>query len=161
MGKFLKAEKILQADFKINSPYFSDNARTDGVYKNHPYPFCIPRQYANENLFAGIRSAPIEHFKKYKIKWHDGQKSFPSNHMCDSQVCCVNFLFPFADLPAALSALLKPFYPQLSKMLPIEEDLYVTFEWIGEKNYLGEKISRSGKRIRGGEFHQRRCSCAF
>ena len=72
--------------------------------------------------------------------------------MCDSQVCCVNFLYPFTDQPAALGALLKPFYPQLSKMLPIEAGLYVTFEWIGEKNYLGEKISKSGKRTRGAIF---------
>ena len=26
--------------------------------------------------------------------------------MCDSQVCCVNFLYPFADKPEALAALL-------------------------------------------------------
>jgi hypothetical protein len=152
MGKFLKAEKNLQADFKVNSSYFSDNAHADGVYKNHPYPFCIPRQYADQNLFAGIRHSAIKHFNDLEIKWHDGQKPFPSNHMCDSQVCCVNFLFPFADQPAALGALLKPFYRQLSKMLPIEKDLYVTFEWIGVKNYLGEKISKSGKRTRGANF---------
>jgi hypothetical protein len=152
MRKFLKAQKFLQADFKTNSSYFSDNARADEIYKNHPYPFCIPRQYADENLFAGIRQNSIKHFNELEIKWHDGQKPFPSNHMCDSQVCCVNFLFPFAHQPAALGALLKPFYPQLSKMLPIEEDLFVTFEWIGEKNYLGEKISRSGKRTRGANF---------
>ena len=39
MGKFLKAEKILQANVKINSSYFSDNARADGFYKNYPTPF--------------------------------------------------------------------------------------------------------------------------
>lgn len=29
---------------------------------------------------------------------------------------------------------------------------YVAFEWIGEENYLGEKISRHGKRTRGANF---------
>jgi hypothetical protein len=37
-------------------------------------------------------------------------------------------------------------------MLPIESGQYVTFEWIGQENYLGEKISRNGKRTRGANF---------
>lgn len=37
-------------------------------------------------------------------------------------------------------------------MLPIESGQYVAFEWIGEENYLGEKISRNGKRTRGANF---------
>jgi hypothetical protein len=72
--------------------------------------------------------------------------------MCDSQVCCVNFLFPFADQPEALAQLLRPFYPQLDHMLPVEDGKLVSFEWIGARNYLGEKISRNGKRSRGANF---------
>jgi hypothetical protein len=34
-------------------------------------------------------------------------------------------------------------------MLPIESEKYVSFEWIGQENYLGEKISRNGQRTRG------------
>jgi hypothetical protein len=37
-------------------------------------------------------------------------------------------------------------------MLPIESGQYVTFEWIGQKNYLGEKIFRNGQRTRGANF---------
>lgn len=32
----------------------------------------------------------------------------------------------------------------LKEMLPIEDGKYVSFEWIGEKNYLGEKIPQNG-----------------
>ena len=34
-------------------------------------------------------------------------------------------------------------------MLPVEDGLYVTFEWIGEKDYLGEQKARIGRRTRG------------
>ena len=82
---------------------------------------------------------------------HDGQDGKPSNHMCDSQVCCANFLFPFADKPEALAALLKPIFPNLQEMLPIEDGLYMAFEWIGKDNYLHE-VSRNGLRSRGANF---------
>jgi hypothetical protein len=152
MSRFLKDEKPEQATFKANAPYFSDGARTEGYYKNHPYPFCLPRDHATENLFPGIRQPILDYFSRNKIKWHDGQHGNPSNHMCDSQVCCANFLFPFYDQPAALAALLRPIYPFIECMLPIEDGQYVAFEWIGQRNYLGEKISRNGQRTRGANF---------
>jgi len=34
-------------------------------------------------------------------------------------------------------------------MLPIEKGQYVTFEWIGQENYLRERVARNGKRTRG------------
>jgi hypothetical protein len=37
-------------------------------------------------------------------------------------------------------------------MLPVEDGKLVSFEWIGEHNYLGEKISRNWKRTRGANF---------
>lgn len=152
MGQFLQDQKLDQAHFKATSPDFSEGARVQGIYKNHPYPFCLPRQYAEENLFREIREPIMAYFARHEIKWHDGQNGNPSNHMCDSQVCCANFLFPFYDKPKALAALLKPLYPDLQEMLPIEDDQYVAIEWIGQKNYLGEKISRNGKRTRGANF---------
>ncbi len=102
-------------------------------------------------FFLGMDNHQIR-VAKFEIKWHDGQNGKCSNHMCDSQVCCVNFLFPFADQPEALAHLLRPIYPQLDHMLPVEDGKLVSFEWIGEHNYLGEKISRNGKRSRGANF---------
>jgi hypothetical protein len=34
-------------------------------------------------------------------------------------------------------------------MCPVEEGRYVTFEWIGLANYLGERVPRTGERTRG------------
>ncbi|MBX3056127.1 MAG: hypothetical protein KF770_06595, partial [Anaerolineae bacterium] len=152
MGEFLESEKLRYAQFKQISPYFSVAARIEGIYKGKPRPFCLPLGLAEENLFPKIRRTALAHFALHSIKWHDGQNGKPSNHLCDSQVCCVNFLFSFADKPQALSNVLRPIFPAISEILPIENGHYVTFEWIGQANYLGEKISRNGIRTRGANF---------
>jgi len=150
MGKFLEAEKRRIASFKATSPYFSSEAHADGVYRGKPRPFCLPRACAGENLFPEIRQSIPAYFANQEIKWHDGQGGNPSNHLCGSQVCCANFLFPFADKPHALVELLRPVFPTIQRMLPMENaGQFVSFEWIGERNYLGEKIPRHGKRTRG------------
>lgn len=152
MHRFLESEKQRLTVFKQASPYFSPAAKASGIYKNHAYPFCLPVECARENLYPEIRSSITDYFLRHEIKWHDGQNGYPSNHLCDSQVCCANFLFPFADKRNALATLLRPLYPTLKEMLPIEDGQYVAFEWIGKQNYLGEKISRNGKRTRGAHF---------
>ncbi len=152
MGKFLESEKQKQAEFKAVAPYFSELARSDGVYKGRSRPFCLPIEHAEQNLAPEIRETALAHFEKHRIKWHDGQSHKPSNHLCDSQVCCVNFLFPFANQPAALAQVLQLLFPQLEHMIPVEDGLLVSFEWIGQRNYLGEKISKNGQRTRGANF---------
>jgi hypothetical protein len=152
MSKFLESEKPHQSAFKQSSPTFTPEARQPGFYKTKDRPHCIPLQHAEQNLFPGIRESALQHFAKHEIKWHDGQNGKSSNHMCDSQVCCVNFLFPFADQPEALTKLLRPIFPHLDHMLPVEDGKLVSFEWIGAENYLGEKITRNGKRSRGANF---------
>lgn len=155
MGKFLESEKLSQTKFKTNSLYFSETTRADGIYKGKLRPFCLPLDCVEENLFPEIRKSALSYFADYNIKWHDELKSNsgkPSNHLCDSQVCCVNFLFPFTKEPHILAELLKPFFPNLQEILPIENNQYVVFEWIGLQNYLGEKIRGNGKRTRGANF---------
>jgi len=151
MGKFLEYEKERLAKFKTTS-YFSIAARAEGIYKRKPRQYCLPFEHAEENLFSEIRQSAPAYFAhpQYGIKWHDGQNRKPSNHLCDSQVCCVNFLFPFADKPKELAEVLRPVFPDLQEMLKIANGQYVAFEWIGQCDYLGEKIqARNKRRSRG------------
>ncbi|MCH9010845.1 MAG: hypothetical protein IIC21_09490, partial [Chloroflexi bacterium] len=67
---------------------------------------------------------------------------------------CINFLFPFDREPDALAELLRPVFPTINKMLHMEEPgSYISIEWIGLQNYLGEKtgkkIPRHERRTRG------------
>jgi hypothetical protein len=152
MGAFLESEKVHQAQFKAGSESFSQGARQQGTYKGHLYPFCLPRERSLENLYPPIREAAREYFGRHEIKWHDGRDNAPSNHLCDSQVCCVNFLYPLSAHPQSIKALLAPLFPSFDEALPIEDGSYVAFEWIGACNYLAEKLSRNGKRTRGANF---------
>lgn len=152
MGKFLESEKIAQAHFKATSPTISGAAHKYGIYKLKPRPFCLPREYAEENLYPPIREKAMRFWADHHIKWHDGQDGKPSNHLCSSMVCGVNFLFPFADQPDALAETLRPFYPTLKRMLPVESGSYVSFEWIGAENYLGERMPKNSTRTRGANF---------
>jgi hypothetical protein len=152
MSQFVKGERLNQVQFKARSGSISEAARADGIYRDHEYPFCLPVHLAEENLFPGIRDWVQDFFARHQIKWHNGFNRNPSNHMCSSQVCCVNFLAPFADNPEALKVLFLPFFPNIQRMLPVEDGKYVSFEWIGADNYLCELISRNGKRSRGALF---------
>jgi len=149
MGKFLESEKQNQIWFKNRSDTITPEARVDGIYKGKPRPFCLPVELSEQNLFFPIRETATSFIRKKKIRWHDGHNNKPSNHLCDSQVFCVNFLFPFADKPEELAKLLHPVFPKIKRMLPVEDKSFVSFEWIGNQNYLGERV-RSGKsRTRG------------
>jgi hypothetical protein len=166
MKSFLESEKPHQAKFKNESPFFTAPARQAGEYKKKPREFCLPASLSEENLIPEARKTAVEWFQQHGIKWHDGQHETPSdpakknekqvgkpsNHLCDSQVCCVNFLFPFADKPEPLASLLRPYFRDLKRMLPIEDGKFVTFEWIGKENYLGEKMRPDSHRTRGANF---------
>ena len=164
MGRFKEAEKRRLAIFKIATDYFTAPAKQDGVYAGRPRPFCLPIENAEENLYSEFRDAALAYFAEEQIGWHQGSRATagefpkPNNHLCSSQVCCVNFLFAFADKPAALAALLRPIFPSLQTMVVMERPgQYVSHEWIGQDNYLHEKIGQNGKRTARRALHQRRC----
>lgn len=152
MGRFRESERINQSKFKSTSPYISDLSRLDGVYREKPRSFCLPSDRSIENLYPPIQESALAHFTRNNIKWHQGINRKPSNHLCSSQVFCVNFLFPFADQSTLLKHLLHPIFPCLDEMVPVEDGYFVSFEWIGEKNYLQEKISKNRTRTRGALF---------
>src|SRR5512143_2105573 len=102
MGSFLDSEKKRQALFKKTSPYFSEPARRDGQYRGREYPFFLPEPEANENLYTGTRESALQYFADEGIQWNQGLHGKPSQHLCSSQICCVNFLYPFTDNPNAL-----------------------------------------------------------
>jgi hypothetical protein len=114
------------------------------------YPFCLPLEYAHYNLFQGIRDDALDTFKRHGIIWHSSAlPGLPSNHLCSSQVFAVNMLFPFIDKPEALAELLRPYFPDIETVIPIEEKRYISFEWIGGANYLNEDPKIGSRRKRG------------
>ena len=149
---FINEEKLRYEELKPKASWLTNAARVEGVYKGKARPFCIPVEEASQNLFKGARQPALDYFRRNDIKWHDGKAGNPSNHLCDSQVCCVNFLFPFALNPNALVSLLRPLFLDVERVVPMEDGPeVVSFEWIGAENYLGERRGERG-RTRGANF---------
>ena len=156
MKTFVETENRRQAEFKQTSDYFSLNARDNGECLRSfgspggiiRLPYLLPLSSAEENLFEDIRPSLLAYFQEKDIAWHGelpGKR--PTNHLRDSQICCINFLAPFADNPLALVELLRPLFPSIHRMLPMEDNHFVAFEWIGQENYLGEMVyGRVGRR---------------
>lgn len=149
MARFLEDEKVQQVVFKQTSQDLSALAQADGLFMGKPRPFCLPTENNTENIFGPARAAALDYFSRHGITWHQECAKGPSNHLCDSQVCCVNFLFPLSDKPERLLEILSPHYQDLQAVLPIEESgEFLAFEFIGSRNYLGEKV-RGRERTRG------------
>lgn len=157
---FLAVEKKRQAAAKKNPALFGPAALPYGRYSSptlkHPdppsYPFCLPIEVAAENLFAPVRDQ-IMRFGEKGIPWHKGLNGGPTSHLCSSQVCCVNFLAPFADKPFELITLIQRVFPSAVAMLPVGDasgDDVVEFEWIGDpaRDYLDEG-GKQKRRTRG------------
>jgi hypothetical protein len=147
---FLSGEKKLQTSWKLTSKALPRGAKKPGLYRNRMYPFCLPLEHAAHNLFHEIRDDALKTFKRHDIVWHSSAlPGLPTNHLCSSQVFAVNLLFPFIDRPDALADALRPFFPDIERMLPVEDKRYIAFEWIGETNYLNEKPKIGEYRQRG------------
>lgn len=147
---------------KLKPILFSPAAQANGSYRGKPRPFCLADDCSAENLYVRIREDAIQYFLDRSILWHDGLKRrhLPSNHLCCSQSCCINFLFPFVKRPDLLKAIFSHYYPEMATPLPITEDKpltdgthpYISFEWIGIRDYLGEAERKGMSRTRGANF---------
>ena len=149
---------------RLKKDLFSDEAGTPGTYGRKRYDFCLRNDCASENLHGSIRENALRYFEKRRISWHDGIDGGPSNHLCCSQSACVNFWFLFAQAPEALTAVLRELGYDVAEVLPFEADTmppddenrYVAFEWIGERNYLREhirgRVAQDTERQRGQNF---------
>jgi len=147
---------------RIKGKLFSEEARQHGMFKKIPRPFCLADEYSYENLFSDIRDSAITYFLIRGIPWHDGLKrsNLPSNHLCCSQSCCINFLFPLVKRPDIIKAIFSHYYPEFTTSLPLTGDKPLTdgtypffaFEWIGTRDYLGEAKRKGMSRTRGANF---------
>ena len=159
---FKDREKMRLAPLKRR--LFSQEACRSGMYRGARREFCLYEDFSAENVEAGIRDAALAYFEDRGIGWHDSKGNGPSNHLCCSQSCCVNFWFPFIQAPNELGAVLRGLGYDVAEMLPLYGDQplpdgslpFVAFEWIGKRNYLGErrrsKVAADEDRTRGASF---------
>ncbi len=147
---------------ELKRKLFSNEAQDEGNYRGRSRFFCLADEYSYENLFSGIRDSAITYFLIRGIPWHDGLKRshLPSNHLCCSQSCCINFLFPLVKRPDIIKAIFSRYYPEFATSLPLTGDKpltdgtypFIAFEWIGTRDYLGEAKRKGMPRTRGANF---------
>ena len=148
----------------LKSHLFSSEACDPGIYRNQARDFCLREDRAEENLHESLRNEALRYFRERDIRWHHGVDDGPSNHICCSQCCCVNFWMPFKNAPDRLAMVVRGLDYDVAEMLPFSFDnssrgdggCYVAFEWIGGRNYLMEhahgKVARDSQRKRGAGF---------
>jgi hypothetical protein len=149
MGNYKAAQLRAQLAFLAVSETFSEDARAGGgMFRHRPRAFVLPATHVEENLFPPIRASVRDYFARHTISWH-----MANAHVLSSQVCCLNFLEPFASEPRALRALLQNILGPIDEMLELEPDTdpgrFVAFEFIGARDYLNEGGKRG--RTRGAK----------
>lgn len=149
MGELLKKEKELQTAWKLRTNTLTEEAKKNGSFKGRALSYFLDNNHTDQNLFEGIREKSIEYFKNHGIPWHDNNGDYPSGHLCDSQVCCVNFLMPLTASEEVTIELFKRYFPDINKIISLDNDSFMAFEWIGAKNYLKERILKGSERTRG------------
>lgn len=109
------------------------------------YAHCLPAHHAMRNLLPEAREA-VELFADLKIAWHCGIDGGPGNNLLSSQVQCVNALMAMVHDPARIKRAFGDVV-DIAEVLPIEDDRYLTFEYIGPVDYFNEGAGKP--RVRG------------
>ena len=160
--RWKRATPTLPAEAREDGLYFKSCRRGEQVIRKEigPYPYCLPRRFATHNLLDGVRRTALERFHRYGIAWHEGTPGAdlkgdigPTTHLLSSQVQCINSLLSLELQPDLLLERLQTIEPSTRKLVPIRHashpapEGFAAFEWIGQENYLGERVR--GKRVRG------------
>ena len=149
MRSFGKAARKLQADFRDKSEHIEEGrSPSDDDDEGQRHGHLLALGCEDENLYPSLRgeSGARRFFKERGIKWHRTARSGdapgvdgPTRNMASSQVACVNFLLPLAEIPGALAAVIGAIDDDVKSIIDIAHEgrtSPVEFEWIGLGNSL-------------------------
>jgi hypothetical protein len=125
---------------RVKAPWICDG-RPRGAFD-----FCLPAEFAHWTLLPEVRDSSMVLFAELGIPWHQGIAGGPGNHLLSSQVQCVNALGQMVHDPDRLARTFKSVI-DVGEITEIEPGRYLTFEYIGPTDYLGE--SPGAPRTRG------------
>ena len=149
-ARFEDAVKQDQQRFRDTSPTITAHGRSPSDDQGLRNPHLLALGCEEENLYPGIRGAggAIGFFSRRSIRWWSGDdsKGGPTRNMTSSQVACVNFLLPLAEMSGALAGVLRAIDDDVRSVVDIHHGgntSPVEFEWIGVDRSL------EGGRTRG------------
>ena len=137
--------------WKSATPTLPEAARGPAAYLRDGkpqgmYPFCLPAGYATYNLLPDVRESALREFADKQIAWHAHTALGPTHHLLSSQIQCINALEPLAHDATLVAKALGDVLP-IAEPLEIEPGRLLAFEFIGQRDYLGEVPD--GARTRG------------
>lgn len=112
----------------------------------------LPLGRENQSLYPLTREMAIEFIDDRRIKWWQqavvgDTGNSPSHNLASSQVCCINYFLPLAQMPSALTDLIRGIDDDVYEILPIRDpddhQSFVELEWVGYEGPLEPvRISR-------------------
>lgn len=137
------------SEWKQRTSALPDDARGPAPYirDGRPvgrYPYCLPASLSSYNLLPEVRAEALKRFAAARIAWQASIDGRPTNHLLSSQVQCVNALMQMSGSPRLVVAGFGEVLP-ISEPLPIEDSRYLTFEYIGAADHLGEAKPASAR----------------
>ena len=143
---FGDAARKRQARFRDTSPTISERGRSPSDDQGRRHGHLLALGCEEENLYPSLRggSGARRFFKERDIRWwtdnanrDDGDG--PTRNMASSQIACVNFLLPLAEVPGAIAAVVHAIDSDARDIVDIRHEgntSPVEFEWIGLERSL-------------------------
>lgn len=143
MSAFFRSERERQTALRKTSGMFPKSAVRPVIRNGRTYEVLLGEP--DENFEPSIRRPLADYLDRFGIVRHRMLA-----HLLSSQACCFNFLFPLADKPEALAALLRRVFPKAAEVAaePVPEwnpacgtptaSAFVAFEWTDWYDRLGE-----------------------
>ena len=134
MGSFGNVARRRQAHFRDTSPTISEQGRSPRDDQGRRHGHLLALGHEDENLYPSLRGASgaRRFFKRRGIRWHGSDG--PTRNMVSSQIACVNFLMPLAEIPGAVAAAVRAIDNDVRDIVDIHHKgrtSPVEFEWIG------------------------------
>ena len=156
---FRDEEYRRQESFRQRSATISSHGKAPVDEPARRYDYMLALGYEDENLYPSLRGAQgvRRFFDDRGVKWwrHCGfeatAENGPTRNMACSQIACVNFVLPLAEIEDGLLAVLAAIDDDVTDIATIEDPTAgtsspVEFEWIGLGHALeGEAETRRGE----------------
>lgn len=133
----MSALSFVSRERRRQAAFFAAHVPADAISDAAPYRLREDR--SELNLAPSVRQLAVRHFADKGIAWHRH-----ADHGLSSQIACLNFLMPLAMRTDILAQIVqRALGGTLPEMLDVEpgpdgKPWFVGFEWIGDRNCLGE-----------------------
>ena len=143
MPAFGQTDRKRQTSFRDTSTTISPEGRSPSDNSGRRNGHLLAHGYEEENLYPTLRggNGATGFFRERDIKWYRSGRSGdtrgvngPTRNMASSQIMCVNFLLPLAQVRGALAAVVRAIDPDVKDIIGICHQGNVSpveFEWIG------------------------------